>query len=480
MPRFVQLNKTGCAWLRMVGKILIIDSVMTNRVILRVKLASAGYSACVAATGTEGLQLATQFAPDLIVLDMDLPDMTAPEVMAALRPDLRLRDCIVIMVSTKADTATRIAAFSAGCDAFLAKPIVEQSLLSRVRNFMRKDGQLKQLGMSADGATLLGFSDASAPYQPPARIILVAPKSDSTAILRRNLERYLHHAIDWLPAEMMQAASRNEIAETDLIAIMSDPANPTAALRMMSDLRSHQNTRDTAYCLLFSTEQENQDSDIAYDLGTDAVIEAHVGPEECALRLNRLVYRKRLADRTRAHIQSNLQLAMVDALTGLHNRRFCMAQLSNIVMDSALTGTSFAVMVIDIDHFKSVNDHWGHAAGDAVLIEVGKRLTQVLRQGDLLARIGGEEFVVALPNANLSEARTVAERLRSAIKDTHFDLPKNGATNMTISIGMSLAIADANITADAMTQLVLCAADEALMASKADGRNKVTLGRNAA
>lgn len=464
----------------MVGKVLIIDSVMTNRIILKVKLAGAGYSANVSATGAEGLLLASQMLPDLIVLDMDLPDMTAPTVMEALRQDPRLRDCIVIMVSTKTDTATRMTAFRAGCDEFMPKPLVEQSLLSRIRNFMRKDGQLKQLGLPSDGFAMMGFAEKADMFEPPARIILVAPKSDVTAILRRNLEKQLNLTVDCLPPELVQSASRNEITETDLIAITSDPANPTAALRLMSELRSHPNTRDTAYCLLFSTEQENLDSDIAYDLGADAVIEAHVGPEECALRLQRLIYRKRLADRTRAYIHSNLQLAMVDALTGLFNRRYCMAQLNNIVMDSALTGTSFAVMVIDIDRFKSVNDRWGHAAGDAVLCEVGARLTQALRQGDLLARIGGEEFVVALPNANLGEARAVAERLRHAIKDAPFALPKDISAQVTISIGLSLAIANGDTAPEAMVQLALGAADEALMVSKSEGRNKITLGRSAA
>jgi two-component system cell cycle response regulator len=464
----------------MVGKILIIDSVMTNRVILKVKLSGAGYSAHVAATGTEGLQIAGHFVPDLIVLDMDLPDMTAPLVMEKLRGDMRLSNVMVIMVSTRNDPATRMAAYRAGCDEFMAKPIVEQSLLTRIRNFMRKDDQLKHLGLAYDGYALFGFSEKIEEFLLPARITLVAPQTDITAILRRNLQKYLNQPIDCMAAENVLTKARDEVVETDLIAITSDPANPTAALRLMSELRSHPKTRDAAYCLFYSTDQESQDSDIAYDLGADAVIETHIGPEEAALRLSRLICRKRLADQTRDHIQNSLQMAMVDPLTGLFNRRYCMAQLGHIVADSAVTGSSFAVMVLDIDRFKSVNDRWGHAAGDAVLCELARRLTGSVRQGDLLARIGGEEFVVALPNCAIGEARNIAERLRFAVKDMVFNLPNNQTANITISIGLTMAISSGAHETESMVELALSAADEALMVSKSEGRNKITLGRSAA
>lgn len=464
----------------MVGKILIIDSVMTNRVILKVKLAVAGFIANVADTGAEGLQIASQFLPDLIVLDMDLPDMAAPRVMDRLRADPRLANAVIIMVSTENDPATRMMAFRAGCDDFMAKPIVEQSLLTRIRNFMRKDSQLKHLGLAYEGYAWMGFAEKTQDFSLPARITLVAPQTDITGLLRRNLQKHLNQPIDSLPADQVLARAKDDVVDTDLIAIMSDPANPTSALRLMSELRSHEKTRDAAYCLIYNTEQESQDCDLAYDLGADAVIEAHIGPEESALRLSRLVYRKRLSDRSRDHLQNSLQLAMVDPLTGLFNRRYCMAQMGHIIADSAVTGSSFAVMVLDIDRFKSVNDRWGHAAGDAVLCEVGKRLTASLRLGDLLARIGGEEFVVALPNCTIGEARSIAERLRFAIKDPAFQLPSGVTGQVTISIGLTLAIANPAIPTETMVELVLRAADDALMVSKAEGRNKITLGRSAA
>lgn len=464
----------------MVGKILIIDSVMTNRVILKVKLSGAGHKTHVAATAAEGLQIAGHFLPDLIVLDMDLPDMAAALVMEKLRGDPRISNVMVIMISTQNDPATRMAAYRAGCDEFMPKPIVEQSLLTRIRNFIRKDSQLKQLGLAHDGYALFGFSEKIDDFLLPARITLVAPQTEVTAVLRRNLQKYLNQPIDCMAAEHVLAKARNEIVDTDLIAIASDPANPTAALRLMSELRSHPKTRDAAYCLFYSTDQESQDSDIAYDLGADAVIETHIGPEEAALRLSRLICRKRLADQTRDHIQNSLQMAMMDPLTGLYNRRYCMAHLGHIVADSAVTGSSFAVMVLDIDRFKSVNDRWGHGAGDAVLCDVARRMTATVRQGDLVARIGGEEFVVALPNCSIGEARTVAERLRFAIKDAAFVLPNGQKANITISIGLTLAVSNPTFATESMVEQALRAADEALMVSKAEGRNKITLGRSAA
>ena len=159
-------------------------------------------------------------------------------------------------------------------------------------------------------------------------------------------------------------------------------------------------------------------AEVAFDLGAHDLVAHGIPAEELALRLSRLLARKRDADALRASVQDGLRLSMIDSLTGLHNRRYGMAQLAAIADISRRTGQEYAVMVVDLDRFKSVNDRWGHAAGDAVLIEVAARLNRNLRDGDLLARIGGEEFLIALPETSLADARGIAERLCHAIEES--------------------------------------------------------------
>ena len=134
-----------------------------------------------------------------------------------------------------------------------------------------------------------------------------------------------------------------------------------------------------------------------------------------------------------------MRLAMIDPLTGLYNRRYAMPELATIAARAAETGSPFAVMVVDLDRFKLVNDKHGHGAGDQVLVEVSRRLTANLRASDLLARIGGEEFLVALPDAGMPLARTVAERLCQAIEERPIRLASGIGLTVTVSIGVAVS-----------------------------------------
>ncbi len=177
----------------------------------------------------------------------------------------------------------------------------------------------------------------------------------------------------------------------------------------------------------------------------------------------------------RASVQDGLRLAMIDPLTGLHNRRYGLGQLNAIANHAQQTGGRFAVMVIDLDRFKSVNDRWGHAAGDAVLIDVANRLTANLRSNDLLARIGGEEFLIALPNTTQAEAGIVAERLCQAVKASPVVLATGTEIRVTISIGMTIVSSKGHDDPSGTVAEIVDQADRALMKSKSSGRNMVTI-----
>jgi diguanylate cyclase (GGDEF)-like protein len=159
-------------------------------------------------------------------------------------------------------------------------------------------------------------------------------------------------------------------------------------------------------------------------------------------------------------------LTLRDPLTGLLNRRGLDADLQREWLRLQRGGPAFAVLALDLDHFKAVNDRWGHLAGDALLVQVARRLQQTARQIDTVARVGGEEFLVLVPQSTAEGAAAAAQRLIASFRAAPFDLA-HGPVPITVSVGV--AQADAN---DADLLQVLQRADAALYRAKAGGRDR--------
>ena len=165
------------------------------------------------------------------------------------------------------------------------------------------------------------------------------------------------------------------------------------------------------------------------------------------------------------------QLATTDVLTGLRTRRFFGTQLPNEIARARRVGTSLAVLIVDVDHFKSINDRYGHPAGDRVLVEVARRLRQSVRHADFIARYGGEEFALVLPEATLEAARAKVDLIRRTIEITTLDLPDDREPQrLTISAGVAVYPTDGNTI-----ELLVAVADDRLLAAKRAGRNRVMI-----
>jgi diguanylate cyclase (GGDEF)-like protein len=164
------------------------------------------------------------------------------------------------------------------------------------------------------------------------------------------------------------------------------------------------------------------------------------------------------------------RLSVTDPLTGVANRRLLEGELEREVRRSDRHGHQFAVLMLDVDRFKTFNDSYGHPAGDAVLKRLANILKESVRDVDTVARYGGEEFTVILPEAPAAEAARVGERIRSRVEAARFS-PADGVaeTGVTVSIGYAIFPEHAKTTS-----AILGAADEALYQSKAAGRNRVT------
>ncbi len=465
------------------GTILIVDDVATNRIVFKVKLGAASYHPLMATGGLECLRMARDARPDLILLDLMLPDLSGVEVIRRLRADPVTCDIPVIVVSALTSLTDRLAALEAGADDVFSKPWDDQLLMARVRNLLRSRQDAADLAGGRD-AMLYGMAEPVSDFGHPGVLALVTDRTDSALQMRRDLGPLLRdrivimgHADALLDVEPGRPSADIYIIETD-----GKPGE--RGLRLLSDLRSRLATRHAGICILSSRTalaEAGAEATMAFDLGADAVIDSRMTSVEMALRLRMILRRKQRADRTREQLQDGLRLAMLDPLTGLFNRRFAMPKLTELAGRAVAAGRSFAVMIADLDRFKSVNDRYGHATGDAVLIEVARRFGQNLRGSDLLARVGGEEFLIAVPDAGLEEAQAIAVRLCQQIEARAIEAPGGEQITVTVSIGLAIGCAGTVDTdAAGLASSVTEEADQALLLSKTAGRNTVTIARSAA
>ncbi|MCR9069161.1 MAG: diguanylate cyclase [Rhodobacteraceae bacterium] len=458
----------------MTGRILVVDDVATNRIVMKVKLAAACYAVDHADCGAEALASARAMQPDLILLDVMMPDMSGLDVCRQLKADPATADIPVILVTALRDHASKMAGLEAGADDFLTKPVDEAALLARVRSLLRARDTVRELRHRGEEGVTLGMAEAAEGFRHrdrPGRIALVAPGPKGAVLWKTALDDRKVGEVSVLPRENALTAFWAEDAEApDVFVVAADLTHRNEGLRLISDLRSRPGTRHAATIVILP-EGDSERAAVALDLGASDILHDPFDPQELAIRIRAQMNRKRQADRLRDSVRHGLELAITDSLTGLYNRRYGLYRLDCML---EAPGEEVAVMLLDLDHFKAINDRYGHASGDRVLKSVAERLQAALRPGDLLARIGGEEFLVALPRTNAADACACAERLRHAVGGRPFRLRQEGlSVAVTLSVGM--AIAAAGPANRACGEDLLAQADSALFGAKADGRDQVSL-----
>jgi diguanylate cyclase (GGDEF)-like protein len=165
-------------------------------------------------------------------------------------------------------------------------------------------------------------------------------------------------------------------------------------------------------------------------------------------------------------------MAITDELTQLYNRRYFHTSLDAEISRAKRYAHSISLLILDIDHFKQVNDNHGHQIGDQVLSELGTTITSITRENDIVARYGGEEFAIILPEAELPEACDCAEKIRKAIEKKGFILEDGSFLNLTTSIGVASA-GRIKIPVKDVAENIIKLADQALYKAKESGRNRV-------
>lgn len=482
----------------MQGTILILDDTATSRIMLKVQLSAACYRV-VQGDRVAGLaELCRRTQPDLVLTAMRLRDGTARDVQAALAEDPVLSGIAVVAIAQQNDRAARLAALAAGIDEVLLQPVDDLLLQARLRSLLRQRAMRQDLTDEAGFDTGLapmaaaGFAEPSAAFAGEIRIALVTPSPATGLRWRARLPIALQRGLRLFRPDNMQALLNDPVPDAIVIDLSGDAEHPGAAsgLRLLAEMQARRATRDAVLIGLAGPDQPELCAE-ALDRGAHDVMSHGFCPDELALRIDTQLRRRARSDHLRAQLREGVRAALCDPMTGLHNRRYALPYLARLARRAAQTGTHFSIMLADLDHFKRVNDRYGHAAGDAVLVEAARRLDGALGADDLLARVGGEEFLIAVPGADAATAEAIADRLRRRINARPIDVPgAEAGIDVSISIGVVTvppltvpggqgAHAPFRDPADDIAALI-GRADRALYAAKHAGRNRIGLAENAA
>jgi two-component system cell cycle response regulator len=450
----------------MTARVLVVDDVLPNVKVLEAKLSSEYFDVLTASSGAEALEAVRREHPDIILLDVMMPEMDGFEVCRRLKADVETAHIPVVMVTALSEPEDRVVGLEAGADDFLTKPVDDVALFARVRSLVRLKQMMDELRVRERTSSTLGVAMPEMPapevaVQSGSVLIVDDEAHEAERLIAALAGKFAAEAV----ADAQEAAARARGGDFDVVVVSAD-LQSADGLRLCSHLRGMEETRQLPILLLVDSD-DRQRLVKGLEIGVTDYVLRPIDRNEFVARSRAQVRRKRYQDRLRQHYQQSMAMAVTDALTGLYNRHYMTAHLANLLARGE-AARPLTLMMLDIDFFKRVNDSHGHAAGDEVLAEFARRMVRNVRGVDLACRYGGEEFVVVLPETDLANAVGVAERLRRSIEKAPFALSgPAGEIAVTCSIGLA-----ASRPADSIDSL-LKRADEALYRAKRDGRNRV-------
>ncbi|MFA5955850.1 PleD family two-component system response regulator [Hyphomicrobium sp.] len=451
----------------MTARVLIVDDILANVKLLEARLQAEYFDVLTANNGQQALDVLARESVDVVLLDVMMPGMDGFETCRRIKGSHDTHHIPVVMVTALDQPADKVLGLESGADDFLTKPVDDIALVTRVKNLARlkmlNDEMImrastgKEMGIPDDGSLARALSARS------GRVLLVDDHPRSAARLLEVLSRANDAQLE---PDCQTALVRIAENNFDLL-IVSLSMQGADGLRLCSQVRSLERTRHLPVIMLVEPGDEARLLR-GLDMGVNDYLMRPIDQHELLARVKTQIRRKRHSDFLRHRLAETVELSITDSLTGLHNRRYMEGHLRTLVSEAIRTGRSLSMLVADIDHFKNVNDTYGHDVGDAVLKEFSVRLKRNTRGVDLACRLGGEEFVIIMPDTDLAHAYQVGERLRACVASDEFMIGDGRNIRMTASVGIGTLE-----TPDDTPAIMFKRADNALYTAKRRGRNRV-------
>lgn len=453
----------------MTARVLVVDDVLHNVKLLEAKLRSEYFDVLTAMNGLDALEIVEKEKPDIILLDVMMPGMDGFEVCRRVKANPAVAHIPIIMVTALDQPKDRVMGLEAGADDFLTKPIQDLPLFARVRSLVRLKVLMDELRIrNSTGQAFSGggqMQNISSISLEGADILLV---EDYDRVANR-IMGYLENTIGSIDLDNVAdgKVTKENLGKYDLF-IISLSLREADGLRLCSSIRSSETTRHTPILVIID-DGDHEMLIQAMDLGVTDYVTRPIDGNELVARVKSQVRHKRYADYLRGKMKENMQMAVTDAVTNLYNRHFLDTHLENVFSSQNGKQATLSMLMLDIDHFKKVNDTYGHTSGDEVLEEFSRRITSNIRSIDLAARYGGEEFIVVMPETDSDFALFIAERLRRTICDEPFVISGSDTSiDITVSIGVSIVSEECDTKEKLFSE-----ADKGLYRAKETGRNRV-------
>lgn len=465
------------------AKVLIVDDDSVIRNVVMEMLTNWGYEGIEARNGKDAMRRVMVDKPDLILLDLIMPDINGFEVCWKLRKEMNVLATPIIILTSRGEKDDILKGLEVGANDYIVKPVEPFELEARIKTHLR----IKSL-----------YDDASAEKEDLATLLEISKAVSSTLNSRDilyTIVKRVGEVIDVDRCSIVRIGNKKGVAYVVTTYDNPDINDLAIDLGKYPEIRSVLEVKGTVIIEDIQNDPRMASvKDILKVLGLSSILiipiilrEEVIGtlvlrtsrkktsfsPRE--VRLCQVIANLAASALTNAHLfesveLSNLQLeklAITDGLTGAYNHRHFRTRLDEEFARAGRYGTPLSCIMMDIDHFKHINDTFGHAQGDKVLSEITDVIKNNVRKIDIVARYGGEEFVVLLPNTDKEGVFIEAERLREAVKDYRCS-GIDRCIMVTISLGVSTFPSPDISTADELVGR----ADNALYEAKRTGRDK--------
>ncbi len=422
-------------------KILIVDDSKSLRAILRHELEEGGYEIFEASSGESAIEIAREKNPDLIILDYEMEGLNGIETAKLLKENIRTYDISLLMLSSNDSPQIISEAFNAGIAEYFIKPFKKGELLSYVEDVL---SSLKKKG--TEKVKVLVIDDSRVQR---ASIVHLLKKIGYDVKEEESGKEAL---------QIIKSDSNIDFVITDIF------LKDINGIELSKQLKRE---RPSLFVIGVSSTRNRDTVVKALRSGMDEFIHLPVYEEELSLRIRMHLELREKIEKLKEANRKLKEASIKDFLTGLYNRRFFMNKLESELLMAKREGLVLSFLMFDIDHFKKINDTFGHKVGDLVLKKFSEVLAKNSKEYYTVGRVGGEEFAVILPQTDLKEAFSFGEKIRKSVEN--LEIKEIFPEKITVSGG----VASTKEISDFNEREIFIKADEKLYRAKKEGRNRI-------